>query len=262
VTARRKKAASRRKAPARRAPARTSPARRTSARKSPARKTSSRKPRGYRARRYARADRTRAARIVQRLRRTYPDATCALVHRDAYELLVATILSAQCTDERVNQVTPELFQRWPTPAALARAPREEVEDVIRSTGFFRNKARSLQGMAERVEEAFEGEVPRGMEDLLSLPGVARKTANVVRGVIWGEADGIVVDTHVKRISTLLGWTNREDPVQIERDLMALHPHSVWIDLSHMLIQHGRRVCIARRPRCDECPLAKDCPSAG
>ncbi|MDA1195014.1 MAG: endonuclease III [Planctomycetota bacterium] len=203
----------------------------------------------------------RAARIVARLQRTYPEVECALNHRDAFELTAATILSAQCTDERVNLVTPELFRRWPTPALLADAPLDAIEDVVRSTGFFRNKAKSLQGMARRVRDHYGGEIPSAMEDLLTLPGVARKTANVVRGVIWGLADGVVVDTHVKRISTLLGWTDRSDPVHIERDLAALHPQEVWIELSHMLIHHGRRICIARRPRCDECPLATDCPSA-
>jgi len=239
-------------------------ARKKTARKKTARKKTARKKarRGYRPRRFTREDRTRAARIVQRLRESYPNVECALVHRNAFELTAATILSAQCTDERVNMVTPELFQRWPTPAGLARADRAEVEAVIHSTGFFRNKAKSLVGMAQRLSEAYGGEVPRAMEDLLTLPGVARKTANVVRGVSWGLADGVVVDTHVKRISTLLGWTKRTAPEQIERDLMALHPHEVWIDLSHMLIHHGRRVCIARRPRCDECTLAGDCPSAG
>ncbi len=218
--------------------------------------------RGYRPRRFTREHRMRAARVVQRLRESYPNVECALVHRNAYELTVATILSAQCTDERVNMVTPELFQRWPTPAALARADQAAVEGVIHSTGFFRNKAKNLIGMAQRVSETYGGEVPQAMEDLLTLPGVARKTANVVRGVIWGLADGIVVDTHVKRLSGLLGWTKRTAPEQIERDLMALHPREVWIDLSHMLIHHGRRICIARRPRCDECTLAGDCPSAG
>jgi len=203
----------------------------------------------------------RAARVLGHLHESYPRADCALEHRDAFELLVATILSAQCTDERVNRVTPELFQRWPTPAALAHAEREVLEDAIHSTGFFRNKARSLLGMAERISTVHAGEVPRAMEDLLKLPGVARKTANVVRGVIWGEADGVVVDTHVKRIAGLLGWTRRSDPVQIERDLMALHPPENWIQLSHLLIAHGRQVCIARRPRCAECPLRKACPAA-
>jgi endonuclease-3 len=219
------------------------------------------RPRGYQGRRVTPQDRTRAARVVKRLRAAYPDAHCALDHRDAYQLLVATILSAQCTDERVNQVTPELFHRWPTPGSLARAPQEELEDVVRSTGFFRNKAKNLVGMASRLVEAYGGEVPRAMEDLLTLPGVARKTANVVRGVIWGLADGVVVDTHVARISRLLGWTKRTDPVHIERDLMALHPRERWIDLSHLLIHHGRAVCVARRPRCGLCPVRRDCPSA-
>jgi endonuclease-3 len=232
-------------------------------RKKAAKKKGARKKaRGYRPRRYTREDRTRAARITGRLYEAYPDHECALTHRNAFELTAATILSAQCTDERVNMVTPELFLRWPTPAALARAEQAEVEDVVRSTGFFRNKAKSLLGMAQRVSEVYAGEIPQAMEDLLTLPGVARKTANVVRGVIWGLADGVVVDTHLKRISGLLGWTLRTAPEQIERDLMALHPQEAWIDLSHMLIHHGRRVCIARRPRCGECPLANDCPSAG
>lgn len=219
------------------------------------------KSRGYAPPRYSRAERTRAARIVQGLRGAYPKAECALHHGDAFELLVATILSAQCTDERVNMTTPELFQRWPTPAALAGAPQPELEDVVRSTGFFRNKAKNLIGMATRVTEAYDGEIPRDMDDLLTLPGVARKTANVVRGVMWGLADGVVVDTHVKRISALLGWTSRTDPEQVEKDLMELHQPAIWIDLSHRLIHHGRRVCIARRPRCGECPLQRLCPSA-
>jgi len=250
--------AARKKSAAKQAPPKKKAARR---KKAAARKKKA-TPRGYRPRRYGRADRLRGARIVAKLYRAYPDHDCALNHRDAFELTAATILSAQCTDERVNMVTPELFQRWPTPAALARAPIEDIEAVVRSTGFFRNKAKNLQGMAQRVEETFGGQIPQAMDELLTLPGVARKTANVVRGVIWGLADGIVVDTHVKRISTLLGWTNRSDPVQIERDLVALHPHDSWIDVSHMLIHHGRAICIARRPRCDECPLATDCPSAG
>ncbi len=234
--------------------------RKKAAKKKRARKKA--KTRGYRARRYSREERMRAARVVARLYATYPDVECALTHRDAFELTAATILSAQCTDERVNMVTPELFLRWPTPAALARAELADVEDVVRSTGFFRNKAKSLVGMAERVSEVYGGEIPQAMDDLLTLPGVARKTANVVRGVIWGLAEGVVVDTHVKRISGLLGWTRRTAPEQIERDLIALHPQEVWIDLSHMLIHHGRQVCIARRPRCGECPVANDCPSAG
>jgi endonuclease-3 len=219
------------------------------------------KPRGYRPRRRSPARRAAAARVVERLRAAYPDAHCALDHRDAYELLVATILSAQCTDERVNLVTPDVFARWPTPAVLARADVAEVEEAVHSTGFFRNKAKNLVGMAARVTEAYGGEIPQAMDDLLTLPGVARKTANVVRGVIWGLADGVVVDTHVGRIATLLGWTRSKSAEHIEKDLCVLHPEDVWIDLSHLLIWHGRAVCIARRPRCAACPVRDLCPSA-
>ncbi len=231
-------------------------------RKAPAKKKRKKKAakRGYRAQRYTRDERLRAARIIQLLTDAYPVAECALDHKNAFELTAATILSAQCTDARVNMVTPELFHRWPTPAALAAAPREEVEDVVRTTGFFRNKSKSLQGMAARLIEAYDGEVPQSMEDLLTLPGVARKTANVVRGVIWGLADGVVVDTHVQRISGLLGWTKAKSPEHIEKDLMALHDQTVWIGLSHRLIHHGRQVCIARRPQCEECVLRQLCPS--
>lgn len=219
------------------------------------------KPRGYRPRRRSPARRAAAARVVERLRAAYPDAHCALDHRDAYELLVATILSAQCTDERVNLVTPDVFARWPTPAVLARADVTEVEEAVHSTGFFRNKAKNLVGMAARVTADYGGEIPQAMDDLLTLPGVARKTANVVRGVIWGLADGVVVDTHVGRIATLLGWTRSKSAEHIEKDLCVLHPEDVWIDLSHLLIWHGRAVCIARRPRCAACPVRDLCPSA-
>ena len=219
------------------------------------------KPRGYQARRPTKARRMQAARIVGELHRLFPVADCALDHRNAFELTAATILSAQCTDERVNKVTPALFEAWPTPERMAAADVEAIEAVIHSTGFFRNKAKNLKGMAQRVHEVYGGEVPQEMEDLLSLPGVARKTANVVRGVIWGLADGVVVDTHVGRISTLLGWTKAKSPVHIEKDLMALHPRDEWISLSHRLILHGRATCIARRPRCDECTLRTLCPSS-
>jgi endonuclease-3 len=205
--------------------------------------------------------RLEAARVLQQLRAQNPDAHCALMHRSPYELLVATILSAQCTDERVNQVTPTVFERWPTPAALARAEPRDVEAVIRSTGFFRNKTKSLLGAAQRLEAAYGGKVPRDLEELLTLPGVARKTANVVRGVSWGLADGVVVDTHVKRLAARLRWTKRTAPEHIERDLMALHPREVWVDLAHVLIFHGRRVCVARRPRCAECAVNRACPSS-
>jgi endonuclease-3 len=204
---------------------------------------------------------SRAREIVQRLERAYPDAACALEHHTAFELLCATILSAQCTDARVNLVTPILFARYPTPEALARASQSSVEKIIRSTGFFRNKARSLIGMAQAIVANHEGRVPRTMEELRMLPGVGRKTANVVLGNAYGVSDGIAVDTHVARLSQLLGLTQQADPVKIEQDLMSLFPRDKWALLSHLLIFHGRQVCIARRPRCGECVLADICPSS-
>jgi endonuclease-3 len=199
--------------------------------------------------------------IVRRLEKTYPDAECALHHRDAFELLVATILSAQCTDVAVNKATPALFARYPTPADLAAAKREDVETLIHSTGFYRNKAKSIQGAARMLVDEFGGEVPHAMEDLLKLPGVARKTANVVRGVCFGLADGVVVDTHVRRISRRLGLTTNEDPLKIEQDLMQILPRAKWIAFSHQVIWHGRRICGAKNPKCGECTLQKLCPSA-
>ncbi len=204
---------------------------------------------------------TRARRVVRTLTDEFPAPRCALDHRTPLQLLVATILSAQCTDERVNMVTPALFARFPDAESLAASDPTEVEELIRSTGFFRNKARNIRGAAARLVEAFDGEVPRTMDELLTLPGVARKTANVVLGVAYGTAAGVVVDTHVGRISRLLGLTTETDPVKVERDLMALLPRSEWIDFSHRLILHGRKTCIARRPRCADCVLAPDCPSA-
>jgi endonuclease III len=205
-----------------------------------------------------RKDPARVAAIVDGLRRLYPDATCELNHRSAYQLLVATILSAQCTDARVNMVTPEVFRRWPTAKALAAADQEDVEEVIRSTGFFRNKAKSLRGMARSLVEEHGGKVPRTMEEMLELPGVARKTANVVLGTAYGLATGVVVDTHVARLSQRLGLTRQTDPKKIELDLIAQLPEKEWIDFSHRLIWHGRRVCAARKPDCAACPLP--CPS--
>lgn len=199
--------------------------------------------------------------IIQRLRQHYPDATCALHHQDAFQLLVATILSAQCTDQRVNLVTPHLFARFPDPASLAAAPAEEVEDLIRTTGFFRNKARNLIGAARTLVERFGSEVPRTMEELLTLPGVARKTANVVLGTWYGIPTGVVVDTHVARVSQRLGLTDHEDPGKIEQDLMQRIPKEEWIDFAHRLIHHGRRLCKARNPLCQNCFLADLCPSA-
>ena len=186
----------------------------------------------------------------------------ALTHKNAYQLLVATILSAQCTDERVNMVTPGLFARYPDVRALALADQGELEAMIRSTGFFRAKATSLRGMAKGVVEEFCGEIPRTLDELVTLPGVGRKTANVVLGTVWGIATGVVVDTHVKRISNLLGLTQSTNPEQIEQDLMQLIPQSEWVDFSHRLIHHGRRICIARRPQCPICPLLHCCQRVG
>ena len=203
----------------------------------------------------------RALGILRRLKRAWPDAHCALQHEDAYQLLVATILSAQCTDARVNLVTPRFFARWPDAAALAAARQADVEEVVRSTGFFRNKARNLVAMAQALVADHGGAVPRSMEALRVLPGVGRKTANVVLGNAFGMNEGITVDTHVTRLAGLLGLTRETDPVKIEQDLMRLVPRADWTLVSHLLIQHGRAVCIARRPRCAECVLADACPSA-
>lgn len=208
------------------------------------------------------ADRTkRAKKILGKLRAEYPDAHCALDHRTPFELLAATILSAQCTDVRVNLVTPALFAKYPTARDLAAARPEDVEDLVRSTGFFRNKTKSLIGMATAVAQDHGGEVPKDMEALRVLPGVGRKTANVVLGNAFGINDGVVVDTHVGRLSGLLKLTKHHDPEPIERDLMALIPRDDWTLVSHLLISHGRQVCIARRPQCGRCVVAKLCPSA-
>lgn len=199
--------------------------------------------------------------ILRLLHETYPDAACELDHTNAFELLVATILSAQCTDVRVNQVTPVLFARFPTPEALAAADRAEVEEIIKATGFFRNKAKSIQEASRRIVSVYGGETPRTMAELLTLPGVARKTANVVLGVAYGIADGVVVDTHVKRLSARLGLTTQSDPDKIEKDLMALVPQEEWVNFSHLLIFHGRRCCDARKPNCAACSIYALCPSA-
>jgi endonuclease III len=205
---------------------------------------------------------THARRVCAGLKRAYPDAVCALTHANPYELLVATILSAQCTDARVNMVTPELFRRFPDSARLSDALPGDLEALIRSTGFFRAKARNLLAMATQVVDRHAGEIPRDLDALTALAGVGRKTANVVLGTAFGISKGIVVDTHVKRLSKRLGLTSKTTPEQIERDLMQIVPRSQWVDLSHRLIQHGRRVCLARRPRCDECSLASICPKIG
>jgi endonuclease III len=202
-----------------------------------------------------------AAEILERLRAAYPDAQCALHHGNAFELLCATILSAQCTDARVNLVTPVLFSRYPTSQALAAARPEDVERIIMSTGFFRNKTKSLIGMAQALVAEHGSDVPPTMEQLRVLPGVGRKTANVILGNAFGINEGVTVDTHVTRLSRLLGLSRQDDPVKIEQDLMPLFPRDDWGLLSHLLIFHGRQVCIARRPRCGECVLASLCPSA-
>ncbi len=200
--------------------------------------------------------------IIRLLEQEYGEAECALHHEDAYQLLVATILSAQCTDARVNLVTPALFRRYPDPHALAQAELDELQELIRSTGFFRNKARSLQGSGRRLVDEFDGEVPSNMPDLLKLPGVARKTANVVLGTAYGIASGVVVDTHVGRLSRRLGLTYEKTPVKVEKDLMGMIPREEWINFAHRLIHHGRRVCQSRRPRCGECAFADLCPRVG
>ena len=216
----------------------------------------------------ARAPRTVAARtalaavVWERLAAEYPDAHCELDHRNAFELLCATILSAQCTDARVNLVTPALFARYPDAAALAVAEPADVEALVRSTGFFRAKARALVGMAQVLVAEHGGEVPASLEALVPLPGVGRKTANVILGNAFGINAGIVVDTHVQRLARRLGLTREPDPVRIERALMPLFPQAGWALLSHLLIWHGRRVCLARTPACDRCLLADVCPSAG
>jgi endonuclease-3 len=203
----------------------------------------------------------RAPLIFSRLKRAYPDAHCELDYNSPYQLLIATILSAQCTDRRVNLVTPALFARYPDAESLAMADPREVEDLIRSTGFFRNKTKNLLGMAGGVLDHFGGHIPSTMEELVTLPGVGRKTANVILGTAFKKPAGVVVDTHVGRLSRRLGLTRLTDPVKVESVLMKLFPQKNWTLLSHLLIFHGRRVCVARRPRCAECVLNDLCPSS-
>ena len=203
----------------------------------------------------------RVAAILDGLKKAYPKAVCALNHRSAWELMVATILSAQCTDVRVNLVTPALFKAFPTPKAMAAASLPELEELVRTTGFFRNKAKSIQGAARMVETEFGGKVPETMEELLRIPGVARKTANVVLGSWFGIAVGVVVDTHVLRLSRRLELTKETSPEKVERDLMKILPQDRWIAFSHELIHHGRQVCVARKPRCVDCTLEKLCNSS-
>ena len=223
-------------------------------RKAATKRPKARRPRGA-------ALQTHAGVLLDRLLAQYPGAHCALDFTNAFELLCATILSAQCTDKRVNMVTPALFARYPNAAALAAARQEDVEELIRSTGFFRSKAKSLIGMAQALVERHGGEVPAEMDALVVLPGVGRKTANVILGNAFGRNEGIVVDTHVTRLSNRLALTSETDAVKIERALLPLFPREQWTMLSHLLIEHGRQVCDARKPRCDACVLVDVCPSA-
>ena len=203
-----------------------------------------------------------ARKVIRILKKTYPKAECALNHESPFQLLVATILSAQCTDERVNSVTPELFEKYPTPQELATATQDQVESVIKSLGFFRSKAKNLRAMAQALVDNFDGKLPQTLDELVSLAGVGRKTANVVLGTCFEIPSGVVVDTHVKRITNLLGMTESDNPEIIERDLMAILPKNEWIEFSHRMIHHGRQICIARRPKCLDCPLLKICPRVG
>ena len=200
----------------------------------------------------------RIADLLRRLEAAYPNAECALVHRNAWELLVATILSAQCTDARVNMVTPELFRKFPTPKAMSEAAIPVLEEEIRSMGFYHNKAKSISGAAKQVVANFGGKIPKTMAELLTLPGVARKTGNVVLGVAFGLSEGVVVDTHVLRLSNRLGLTKSDDPKKVEQELMQIIPKDHWIQFSHELIHHGRQICLARKPRCVECSLETLC----
>lgn len=213
------------------------------------------------AKRYNPVATERVQEILKRLDATYGGATCALTHRNAWELVVATILSAQCTDERVNKTTPELFRKYPTPQALAKMEPEQIEDDIRSTGFFRNKSKSIVGAARKVVSDFGGEVPQTMEELLTLPGVARKTGNVVLGTWFHKNEGVVVDTHVHRISRRLELTKQDAPEKIEQELMQIIPRERWTSFSHQVIWHGRKLCVARMPKCVECPLENICHAA-
>jgi endonuclease-3 len=226
------------------------------AKKTAAGKPASKAPKGYNPVAHARVNE-----ILQRLDQRYPAATCALHHKSAWELLVATILSAQCTDVRVNMVAPIIFAKYPTPEAFATLQPEELEPDIRSTGFFRNKSKSVVGAARKLISEFGGEVPRNMDELLQLPGVARKTANVVLGTWFRIADGVVVDTHVTRISRRLELTRNEDPQKIEQDLMKVIPRDKWILFAHQIILHGRAICMARSPKCADCPLENLCHAA-
>jgi endonuclease-3 len=227
----------------------------------PAKKTAP-KPAAKKAARTLRGDLApeRISAILKGLDEAYPNAVCALNHRSPWELLVATILSAQCTDVRVNMVTPELFKRFPTPAAMAKASLPELIELIRTTGFFNNKAKSIQGAAKAIVERFDGKVPETLAELITVPGAARKTANVVLGVSFRKAEGVVVDTHVFRIAHRLSLAKGDTAQLVEQELMRVIPRDKWIDFSHQIIHHGRQVCIARKPKCDQCNLEQICHS--
>lgn len=197
--------------------------------------------------------------VLNKLKINYPNSHCALKHKNSFELLVATILSAQCTDERVNKVTPKLFAKFPDAKSMAQADSAEVEELIRSTGFFKNKTKNIISCAQTLVNKFKGKIPRTMDELTQLAGVGRKTANVVLGNSFGLATGVVVDTHVGRLSYRLGWSQHQDPIKIEKDLTQLFPETEWIMLSHYLIDHGRQICSARSPACDRCFLFDHCP---
>jgi endonuclease-3 len=235
----------------------------TASKKTTPAKTAEKKPAAAKAKRGARSDLApeRVAEILRRLAAAYPNAECALHHRNAWELLVATVLSAQCTDARVNMVTPELFRKFPTPKAMAEASLPAIEAEIRSTGFYHNKAKSISGAAKIISTQFKGQVPRTMAELLTVPGAARKTANVVLGVAYKVAEGVVVDTHVLRLSKRLGLTQSDEPKKVEQELMQIIPKDHWIQFSHELIHHGRQICIARKPKCADCTLETLCHSA-
>lgn len=205
---------------------------------------------------------TPAPEVARLLKKSYPEAKCSLNFSTPLELLVATILSAQCTDERVNVVTKELFRKYRDMAAYAKVPAKELEHDIQSTGFFHNKTKSIQGCCQSLLEKYKGEIPHDLDKLVELPGIGRKTANVVLGTAFGIASGVVVDTHVGRLSQRLGLTKEKTPEKIEQDLMSQFPKKDWIALSHRMIQHGRKICIARKPKCKECPLAAICPKIG
>jgi len=216
------------------------------------------RPNGLRASRDLAPD--RVASILKGLDEAYPDVECALTHTSPWELLVATILSAQCTDVRVNMVTPALFKRFPTPAAMAKATLPQLEALIKTTGFFRNKAKSIKGAAEKIVTEFHGQVPQTLAELITIPGAARKTANVVLGVCFAKAEGVVVDTHVFRIARRLGLAKGDTPQKVEQELMNVLPQDRWIEFSHQIIHHGRQVCDARKPKCDRCNLEQLCHS--